>query len=97
MTEPKEIEFENCELCKMKSYGVTEKGIEIVKKLWEEKKKKNKPSRSKRRYVAYLYWANVTNGTFKDFLEWLKITPDDRELYPEDCEMVEDFKKRWNI
>lgn len=81
----------------MSFYGVTEKGIELVKKLWEEKKKKNKPSRSKRRYDAYLDWTDIYNGTFKDFLNWLKITPEMRVLYPEECEMIEDFKKRWGI
>lgn len=81
----------------MEFYEVTEKGIELVKKLWEDKKKKNKPSRSKRRYDAYLDWRECYLGTFKDFLNWLKITPEDRELYPKECEMVEDFKKRWEI
>ena len=82
----------------MEFYGVTEKGIELVKKLWEEKKAKNKPSKSKRRYQAYIEeWHECYDGTFREFLGWLTITPGLRLHCPEECEIIEDFKKRWDI
>ena len=78
-------------------YSVTDIGKSYVVDLWLKKKKENKPSRSKRRYRAYLYWNECNNSSFKDFLDWLKITEKDELYYPKDCEIVREYKKRWNI
>lgn len=78
-------------------YSVTDIGKDYVVDLWYKKKKENKPSRSKRRYQAYLDWCECYSGTFKDFLDWLKITDDDRLFYPKEVEIVEEYKRRWNI
>ena len=78
-------------------YSVTDKGIYYVTKLWLKKKKENKPSRSKRRYQAYLHWCDWNDGTFKEFLDWLKIT-EKKELFCEDeCKVIREYKKRWQI
>lgn len=78
-------------------YSVTNKGNAYVVDLWFKKKKENKPSRSKRRYQAYLDWGECYNGSFKDFLDWLKITEKDELDYPKECEVVREYKKRWQI
>jgi hypothetical protein len=78
-------------------YSVTDIGKSYVVDLWLKKKKENKPSRSKRRYQAYLYWSECNNSSFKDFLDWLKITEKDELYYPEECEVIRDYKKRWQI
>ena len=78
-------------------YSVTNKGNVYVVDLWYKKKKENKPSRSKRRYQAYLDWLECFSGSFKDFLNWLKITDDDRIFCPKEVKCVEEFKKRWGI
>jgi hypothetical protein len=78
-------------------YSVTDKGSVYVVDLWCKKKKKDKPSRSKRRYRAYLAWCDWNNGSFKDFLDWLKITEKDELYYPDECEFVREYKKRWQI
>ncbi len=79
-------------------FSVTEDGKEYVVDLWEKKKKENKPSRSKRRYQAYLYWGEyISDGTFKDFLRWLKITKEDEIEFPEGCAMCREFKRKWGI
>lgn len=78
-------------------YSVTSKGIDYVIDLWNKKKKKNKPSRSKRRYQAYLDWCDWNDSSFKDFLDWLKITKKDELYYPEECEFIREYKRRWQI
>lgn len=78
-------------------YSVTDKGIVYVVDLWNKKKKENKPSRSKRRYQAYLDWCDWNDSSFKDFLDWLKITEKDELYYPEECEFIREYKKRWQI
>lgn len=78
-------------------FAVTDIGISYVKDLWLKKKKENKPSRSKRRYQAYLYWSEGFSGNFKDFLDWLCITEKMRMYSPDEVEIIEDFKRRWNI
>lgn len=78
-------------------YSVTNKGIAYVVDLWFKKKKQNKPSRSKRRYQAYLHWCDCYDGSFKDFLDWLKITEKDELYYPKECENIREYKKRWQI
>lgn len=83
--------------CKEEVYSVTNKGIAYVVDLWLKKKKQNKPSRSKRRYQAYLYWCDWNDGSFKDFLDWLKITEKDELYFPEECEYIREYKKRWQI
>ena len=80
-----------------KYFSVTQKGIDYVVNLWKKKKKENKPTRSKRRYQAYWDWEECYGGTFREFLGWLKITEDMRLFCPKEVEIVEDFKKRWNI
>ena len=80
-----------------KYFSVTQKGIDYVVDLWKKKKKENKPTRSKRRYQAYLDWTECYSGTFKDFLDWLKITEGMRLFYPKEVEIVEEYKRRWNI
>lgn len=78
-------------------YSVTDIGKDYVVDLWLKKKKENKPSRSKRRYQAYLAWTDWNDGTFKEFLDWLKIT-EKKELFCEDeCEVIREYKKRWQI
>ena len=78
-------------------YSVTDIGKDYVVDLWFKKKKENKPSRSKRRYQAYLHWCDWNEGSFKEFLDWLKIT-EKKELYCEDeCEVIREYKKRWQI
>ena len=79
-------------------YSVTDIGKDYVVDLWLKKKKENKPSRSKRRYQAYLDWCDWNvDVTFKDFLDWLKITEKDELYYPEECEVIREYKKRWQI
>lgn len=78
-------------------YSVTDVGKNYVVDLWLKKKKENKPSRSKRRYHAYLYWSEYNNSSFKDFLDWLKITEKDELYYPEECDTIREYKKRWQI
>ena len=78
-------------------YSVTDIGKSYVVDLWLKKKKEAKPSRSKRRYQAYLHWSECNNGSFKNFLDWLKITEKDELYYPEKCEVVREYKKRWQI
>lgn len=78
-------------------FSVTDKGLVYVVDLWGKKKEQNKPSRSKRRYQAYSDWQECFSGSFKDFLDWLKITDDDRIFRPKEVECVEEFKKRWGI
>lgn len=68
-------------------YSATSQGEEYVIKLWTQKKIENKPNKNKRRYQAYLCWASYYEGTFKDFLYWLK----------NDSIVINDFKKRWEI
>ena len=78
-------------------FSVTDIGKDYVVDLWLKKKKENKPSRSKRRYQAYLDWCDWWGGTFYEFLGWLQITKD-RELFCEkECETVREFKRRWQI
>lgn len=48
-------------------FVVTEKGTEIAKNLAREYALKNKPTRSKRRYLAYLH-----SESGESFFEWLK-------------------------
>lgn len=78
-------------------YSVTDIGKDYVVDLWLKKKKQNKPSRSKRRYQAYLDWREYNDGSFKDFLDWLKITEKDELYYLEKCEVIREYKKRWQI
>lgn len=78
-------------------YSVIEKGRAYVVDLWCKKKKKGKPSRGKRRYQAYLDWGEWNEGSFKDFLDWLKITEKDELYCPDECEVVREYKKRWQI
>lgn len=78
-------------------YSVTNKGNAYVVDLWFKKKKENKPSRSKRRYQAYLSWSDWNDGSFKDFLDWLKITEKDELYYPKECEVIREYKKKWQI
>lgn len=84
-------------LGKEEVYSVTNKGNTYVVDLWFKKKKENKPSRSKRRYQAYLDWSEWNIGSFKDFLDWLKITAEDELYYPEKCKVAREYKKRWQI
>ena len=78
-------------------YSVTDIGKDYVFDLWLKKKKEAKPSRSKRRYQAYLDWCECNDGSFKDFLDWLKITEKDELYFPEEVEFIKDYKKRWQI
>lgn len=78
-------------------YSVTDIGKDYVVDLWLKKKKQSKPSRSKRRYQAYLDWCEWNDGSFKDFLDWLKITEKDELYYPEMVKVIKDYKKRWQI
>lgn len=78
-------------------YSVTDKGSAYVIDLWNRKKKEAKPSRSKRRYQAYLDWCDWNDGSFMDFLRWLKITEKDELYYPEECESIREYKKRWQL
>lgn len=78
-------------------YSVTNKGKAYVVDLWLKKKKEAKPSRSKRRYQAYLDWCECNDGSFKDFLDWLKITEKDELYYHEEVEFIKEYKKRWQI
>lgn len=78
-------------------YSVTNIGKNYVVDLWLKKKKQNKPSTSKRRYQAYLNWSDWHGCSFKDFLAWLKITEKDEIYYPEECEVIKEYKKRWQI
>lgn len=78
-------------------YSVTDIGRNYVVDLWLKKKERNKPSRSKRRYQAYLNWCDWNEGSFKDFLDWLKITDKDELYYLEECEVIREYKKRWQI
>ena len=78
-------------------YSVTDIGKDYVVDLWLKKKKQNKPSRSKRRYQAYLDWCECNDGSFKDFLDWLKITEKDELYYPKEVEVIKEYKKRWHI
>lgn len=81
-----------------KVFSVTKIGQDYVVDLWLKKKKENKPSRSKRRYQAYFDWEDCySQGTFKDFLMWLKIDKEDEMIWPEKYYEVREFKKRWNI
>lgn len=78
-------------------YSVTDIGKDYVVDLWLKKKKEAKPSRSKRRYQAYLNWCDWNDGSFKNFLDWLKIT-EKKELFCEDeCKVIREYKKRWQI
>lgn len=77
-------------------YSCTDKAKSVVVDLWLKKKKENKPSRSKRRYQAYLSISEYFDD-FGHFLRWLKVTDEDRILAPKDVEFVEDIKRRWNI
>ena len=62
-----------------------------------KKKKEAKPNIGKRRYQAYLAWSDWNDGSFMDFLRWLKIT-EKKELYcPDECEVIREYKKRWQI
>lgn len=78
-------------------FSVKDKGIVYVIDLWGKKKKQNKPTRSKRRYQAYLDWTDCYSGNFKDFLDWLKITERDELFYPKEVAIIRDFKRRWSI
>ena len=78
-------------------YSVTNKGKAYVVDLWHKKKKENKSSRSKRRYQAYLNWCECNDGSFKDFLDWLKITEKNELYYHEECEVIREYKKRYQI
>lgn len=78
-------------------FSVTEIGKDYVIDLWKKKKKKNKPSRSKRRYQAYFDWLDCYNGSFGDFLKWLIVKEEDEWLYPKEFKYVKEFKKKWEI
>lgn len=78
-------------------YSVTNKGNTYVVDLWLKKKKEARPSRSKRRYQAYLDWCDWNDGSFKDFLDWLKITKKKELFCEKECEVIKDYKKRWQI
>ena len=78
-------------------YSVTNIGKDYVVDLWLKKKKENKPSRSKRRYQAYLDWCDWNDGSFKDFLDWLKITEKKELFYEDECKVIREYKKRWQI
>ena len=79
-------------------FSVTDKGISYVTDLWKQKKKDNKPSRSKRRYEAYFDWLEcIADGNFKDYLMWLKIDKEEELYFPEKYAPVREFKKRWDI
>ena len=78
-------------------YSVTDKGKDYVVDLWLKKKKESKPSKSKRRHQAYNAWCDWNDGSFKDFLDWLCVTEEMRLHLPEEVEIVEDFKRRWDI
>ena len=93
------MEFVSCDYfgSNYKYFRVTQMGIDYVVDLWKKKKKENKPTRSKRRYQAYLDWEECYVGTFREFLGWLKITEDMRLFCPKEVEIVEEFKRRWNI
>lgn len=77
-------------------YSCTNKAKSVVVDLWLKKKKENKPSRSKRRYQAYLSISEYFDD-FGHFLRWLKVTDEDRILAPEDVEFVERIKRKWDI
>ena len=78
-------------------FSVTDIGISYVTDLWLRKKKENKPNRSKRRYQAFLAWTEGFSGNFKDFLDWLCVTEEMRLYSPKEVDVIEDFKRRWNI
>lgn len=78
-------------------YCATDKGIEYVERRFKEKvESAKKPTRSQRRYQAYLSISEYFDD-FGHFLRWLKVTDEDRILAPKDVEFVEDIKRRWNI
>ena len=89
---PASSSFDNYEY-----YVVTREGIDYVVNLWNERKKKGKPSRSKRRYQAYRDWCDWNCGSFKDFLDWLTVTEEMKLHLPEEVECIKEFKKRWCI
>ena len=72
-------------------YSTTVKGTSYVIDLWNKKKKEAKPSRSKRRYQAYRAWRDWNEGSFKDFLVWLKITKKKELFCEEECKAIMDF------
>ena len=49
-------------------------------------------SRSKRRYQAYLDWCECYDGTFKDFLDWLKITAKDELFIQKSVKLSENLR-----
>lgn len=81
-------------------YSCTDKAKSVVVDLWLKKKKENRPSRSKRRYQAYLTWCDTFDGTFKDFIDWLTPSKEMKEypyLFKEELAIIKDFKRRWSI
>lgn len=79
-------------------YGVTDKGIKYVEEQFDLRKKQaKKPTRSQRRYSAYLDVSDWFNN-FHHFLRWLSSKPED---FGEEKEMNvrfrNDVKARWNI
>ena len=83
------MKFESLEFANGQIYSATQKGIDYVVDLWKKKKKKNKPTRSKRRYQAYRDWCDWDNGSFREFLNWLKITKNKRLFCTEEVECIE--------
>lgn len=47
--------------------------------------------------LGYDYQPRWNDGSFKDFLDWLKITEKDELYYPEMVKVIKDYKKRWQI
>ena len=79
-------------------YGVTDKGIKYVETQFESRKKAaKKPSRSQRRYSAYLDVSDFFNN-FHHFLRWLSCKPEDfGEEEEKNVRFRNDVKARWNI
>lgn len=82
-----------------KYYSCTDKAKKLVVSIWSKKKKENKPSRSKRRYQAYLYMSDCFDS-FGEFLKWLTPSGDRKKypsLYEEYYKDLARFKKEWDI
>lgn len=79
-------------------YFATPVAEDYVVNLWEKKKKKNKPSRSKRRYDAYSEWCDYYwQAPFRVYLEWLQLKEDNLDWPEGEYERVKYFKSKWEI
>lgn len=78
-------------------YGVTDEGVKYVEEQFELRKKAaKKPTRSQRRYSAYLDIsdAGYFDNDFPGFLKWISGKATGEET---DYEIWKELKDRWNI